>query len=210
MGHRNTFWFVLIMSMVQISLAQEVAEDSVEVQPRWYQNMDWTNLGVYAQADRQYAPTPAGQQLGIRLGTGLQIKRWNFDAFVTTYEDNYSQIIIFPNHFDMSYLYGGFALGFALLQNRWYQVNLNTAFGKGDILWEHSLTYENYFRDTFNMYHAGVEIEATPIRFIRPHVQVGYRKMSEINIPLLNHQDFTGLCLRFGLKIGVYTKRSLP
>lgn len=192
------------------SWTQEIEPIVSDTTVTWYQQVDWTNLGINGQISRQSALTPGGRQLGGWVSAGLFIKKWNGGVFISTYEDSYFQTIIFPNQFSLNYLYGGIYAGYTLLQKRWVQVNITGAVGKGDVIWERTTTFENYYRDIFNMYHLMLDIESTPIRFIRPIIQVGYRWMSPIDLPLLTSVDFTGLSVIFGVRLALYTHRPNP
>lgn len=206
---RGLLLFLIFYTATVIAAAQEAstASDSLDL-PKWHEKVDWSDIGISLQISRQLAPTPPGRQLGGWVSSGLAIKRWQGGVFISTYEEDYREIIIFPNEFEMNYLYGGYFLSYRFIQNRWFQSNLTAAYGRGDVLWERSTTFENYYRDAFSMYHLMLDLEATPIRFIRPIAQLGYRKMSPISMPLISASDFSGLSIIFGVRIGFYTKRT--
>ncbi|MFZ9046167.1 MAG: hypothetical protein ACO2ZZ_09875 [Cyclobacteriaceae bacterium] len=204
----RSIWVLVFFHIATVKLlhAQDTKEpDSVVV--KWHESVDWTNLGLNAQIGRHYSPTPGGMQEGAWLSSGLFVKRWQAGVFISTYEETYQQMLIFPNQFDLNYLYSGCYLGYTFLQNRWFQSNLTLSIGRGDVLWERALTFENYFRDTFTMIHYMLEIEGTPIRFIRPLVQFSYRKMSSIQLPEIENKQFSGLSVIAGVRFGLYTKR---
>jgi hypothetical protein len=200
---------IVIVSACNLIWAQEIdISDTDSIDERWLHHIDWTDMGINAQIGRQQSNTPAGRQMGAWVSAGLDIKKYQIGVFMATYEETYQQTIIFPNEFVMNYLYGGYYAGYTWIQNRWFQSSVTFAYGKGDLIWERSTTFENYFRDTFSMTQAFIDIETTPIRFIRPILLVGYRKMSRIDMPLLHQNDFNGLTIAFGIRFGFYTKQS--
>ena len=200
-----TFLFLTVWLYGQDST--HVAQDSIIQKAVKEPNPRLMNLGAYMQVGRLFAPSPGGLQQNIWIAGGVFIKRFQLGAFIAPYDDTYLGVIIFPAEFSLNYLYGGGYLGYTILQNKLVDFSATAAVGQGDLIWETTTSFENYFRDEFTMTHIILDIELVPVRFVRPIIQVGYRHMSEIDIPKTSASDFTGLTVAAGLRVGYYTKR---
>ena len=201
--------FLLFMVILK-SFAQDttyVRSDSLTEKTTKTSNPKWMNLGIYGQAAKLIAPTPGGLQQNFWIAGGVFFKRWQAGIFLSPYDDGYYEVIIFPNEFSLNYLYGGGYLGYTIYQNKWLDLTTSIALGRGDIIWEITSTFENYFRDEYNMTHLQLEADFARLRFLRPTLSIGYRQMSTIRMPRTNASDFSGFTATIGLRLGAYTKR---
>ena len=161
-------------------------------------------IGVYLQLGVNQAPSPLGSSPISIFGGGIRYDRFDIEYFVSMFEDDYEKRLIFPNYFIFDYASGGGCVSYALLQSRLINGSPFLAIQWGDMVWKRSDTGEDFLRDKFTSNQIGVKLEGQLSKFVKPEVQIGYQWISEIGLPDLNKNKFTGFFCGFQRKIWIF------
>lgn len=167
------------------------------------------NWGIYVQTGSILHPNPAQYESSSQFTAGIQWRRWDLSGFVSIYEGNYGESLIFPNDFSINYLYAGGNLAYRLSLKRYWELYAVMSVGHGDMIWENANTFEDLFRDKFYVSHLKLRAELTPFKFIRVFGAAGYMKMTGLEITNLNNSDFSGFTATLGIKAGFYSMKIL-
>jgi len=113
------------------------------------------------------------------------------------------QQIIFPNDYDMNYIYGGLVVGYRSKSIGSFNFFLESRFGHGEVIWEELETGRNVLSDKMYTFEPQIGVDYSPIKFAKINVFAGYRIMNGLEIVNLTNSDFNGIRYGFLLKIGI-------
>lgn len=163
--------------------------------------------GAYVQIAMEHSKVNDLTSFNPVLAAAIIVKR-NFDLgfFATWYDGNgFVRPLIFPNFFDMSYRYGGGFIGYHRLFDNRFLVGLRMRVGHGEVLWERLDSGENLTSDKMLV----LEPQATVgyvFKYVGIEGYVGYRNVSDLEIPELVNADFNGLQYGISIKLGFLNK----
>jgi hypothetical protein len=163
--------------------------------------------GAYLGMTSGASPNPGGAEDVISFLGGLQYRFFIIEFGLYSYQGNYSKRLIFPNEFQINYLYGSGAIGFRFINKRWIELSSVLTVGNGDMLWERSTNFENLFSDKFWIVKPEIRLEVTPTKFTRVFTGIGYQSMQGLELSQLQNSDFSGAFIQIGLKLGYYQKQ---
>ncbi len=163
-------------------------------------------VGGYVFLGFGEAPGPSGSSSLRLVGAGARYEKYEAGVSFSFFQDNYIQRIVFPNFFDLLYAHGGAYFAYYLVESKYLSVAPTALFQLGDLTWERVDTNQDFLREKFSLWQVGVKIESPFLRYIRPELLLGYQSMSDIALPELEKQDFTGFFIGFNVKVGYFNQ----
>ena len=163
-------------------------------------------IGVQASLGVNWSPNPQGLDLTNVYSIGFRYDRFSIGWNVFFFGGENREQLIFPNWFDLDYAHGGGYLTYVIHASENMEIALLGSFSAGDMVWELSDTNEDFFREKINFFRFGTEVEYPALKYVRPSVQLGYQTMSEIGLPGLTSDDFTGFFVGFNVKVGYFNQ----
>ena len=182
-------------------IADSIAE--VNSEQTYWQSLD---KGVYLDLSLLSTPHPESKGLAFESKVGLSLGLFNFGVFRNRNQSAYKKTLIFPNQFNLDYIYGGVFLGVKVFQSAHFEAQVQGNYGKGDMTWTQDGESDVFFRDEFELIHPSVKISYLPFKFMNVYVQGGIRIMRELELSGVQNEDFSGLCFGLGLSIGLYNE----
>ena len=176
-----------------------VTLDSIKEPPPYY-------LGTYIALEAQFNPHYLGYNSAISLGIGAKYNRWIGEFNVVNFNGRIEEFLVFPNVFELDYRYGGPTIGYEVLDSDLVSWDLAASFLFGDIIWRNRRTREDFLRDKFSVMVLSTKVDLELVRFVKPYVEVGYQKANNLDLTLINSEDFSGLVLNFGIQIGYFNQ----
>ena len=196
-------YIVLVFVLPTILHAQELdtlATDSLEkVPPPYY-------AGIYLVPGGEWSPHTGGYNASASLGVGMQYERWFLNISINEFQGEVEAFVVFPNVFSLKYRYREALLGYTFLSHEWFSGNLIAGMAAGDMVWTNKETNEDFLRDEFTMLKGGILISLDKFRYAKPYVILGYQQAHGIELPRLENDDFSGIFLAVGLRIGYFNQ----
>lgn len=198
---KKLLWIPFLIS--GFASAQELdtlASDTSEIEPPAYY------LGLYIDAGASFeASTPKNNFISV-LGLGARYEKWMIGFYRYDFQGTTRSFVVFPNTFELKYRYAGLYIGYQFYQSSLLNVYLGGSYNKGDAVWRSLADGQNFLRDEFDLVKIGLNIEMGKIRYIKPHVSMGYQKMSNLTLANLDESDFSGLFVAAGIRIGYFNQ----
>ena len=98
---------------------------------------------------------------------------------------------------------GGVIMGIRAFHSKWINGYFKTAFYWGQMTWEDPSTKEYTFSSKSECLKPEFEITITPKFWLQLSAKLGYQKIVNLNLPLVNSNDFSGLFYSYGLVINL-------
>lgn len=196
--------FFVVSSL--LSFGQDIEADTIppEDSTALEETKPFLPVEVYLEGVIVHAPTPKGHSFSSQLGVGLAYKRLSVGAFRSLFQGEYTSILIFPNEFELTYAHGGGYLGYKVLDKEPLEASIRVNFSQGDMVWERTGTNENFARDKFQLVKPEITLSLVPARLVKVYASVGYSKFTDLGLPSITSDDFSGLTLGLGLKLGYF------
>lgn len=155
--------------------------------------------GVYENSSVSPVRTPS---FGVQAA--LLIKgHWQLGLYATRYSaNNYQEQLIFPNYAQMNYKHGGMVLGYRTQLQKKYEFSLETKLGLGETKWQHVDSGNAFLADKFRAMQVQICLDYMVANFLAFSPNLGYRKVTGLDITGLESDDFNGLYYGFMIKIG--------
>ncbi|MEQ9467495.1 MAG: hypothetical protein RLN88_08790 [Ekhidna sp.] len=198
---KKLLWLVLLFS--GMAAAQEmdtVAVDTVEKEPPPYY------LGVYVTGSISLEPSSPDQNIITSFGLGVQYQKWMLSFSIHDFRGSYKTYVIFPSVFELDYRYSGPEVAFQAFESEWVGAMLSAAYLRGDMVWKNMNTEENFLRDEFDLLKGAVKVELRRFRYAKPHLAIGYQKVRNLNLDRIGTNDFSGLFVAAGIRIGYFNQ----
>lgn len=139
-------------------------------------------------------------------GLGVQYDRFMVSFSRSDLQGTIQSLVVFPNVFELKYRYGGANLGYQFYQKDWLNMIVTAGYYKGDMVWSNTEDGQDFFRDEFDLLKFGLRGEVGAIRYIKPHLSIGYQKMTNLSINRLDQTDFSGLFVAVGIRFGYFNQ----
>ncbi len=198
--------FILIMFLFAslLGLAQEAdtLHTEAELKKGFWQDVTSLYVGVGTEA----APSPDGTEPSVQYQLGMEYKKFHFGLTMIDYVGEYEQRLIFPNQFSMRYRHGGVYLGRDIWRSNLIHINGLIQLSHGDVVWQRSGTGEDVFRDKMTVWQPTLQVEINPEYIVAGYVNIGYRQVNGLELPRITSEDFSGLVVQFGLRLGLFRK----
>ncbi len=163
-------------------------------------------VGGYFLIGFNQSPGPTGSNTLANFGIGMRYDKYEGGAIFSFVQDEYEKRLVFPNFFRLAYAHGGAYFAYHLIESKYINVAPQLSFQLGDLVWERLDTKEDFAREKFSLWQIGAKIETPFLRYVRPELILGYQSMSEIIIPELESQNFTGFFVGFNVKVGYFNQ----
>lgn len=203
---KKLLWIIFLISGVASaqsldSLATDtVAMDTLEKEPPPYY------LGVFIDGGLSYEASSPKSNFFSVLGIGIQYNRWVLGMSRSDFQGTIQSFVVFPNTFELKYRYGGISIGYQFYQDDSFNLQLRAGFNKGDMVWRNSEDGQDFLRDEFNLLKIGLRGEFGRFRYIKPHASIGYQKLLDLTLSRLEQNDFSGLFVAAGIRIGYFNQ----
>lgn len=195
---------LMFLSATLTGLAQET--DTLQTEPEppkgFWQDITSLYVGLGAEA----GPTTNGIELSVQLQLGVEYKKFHLGFTTLDYIGNYEERIIFPNQFSMLYRHGGGYVGYDIWRSGFININGLLQLSHGDVVWRRESTGEISFRDKMTIWQPTLQAEINPGFLISGYVNVGYRQVNGLELPRINSDDFSGIVVQFGIRLGLFRK----
>ena len=189
-----------VYSLTQEVFATDTLQlDSIDEPPPYY-------LGVFLFNQVQASPHYAGYNLAASIGAGVQYNRWMAGFSVTEFSGINQEFLIFPRAFLLDYRYGGPSISYLLARQSWYSIYAGASYFVGDMVWEEIRPEERLQRDEISLLNLSAQMYVDKLRFLKPYVKFGYQRASELDLTLVNSDDFTGFVFVFGIQVGYFNQ----
>lgn len=187
-----------------VGLAQETdtLQTETELKEGFWQDVTSLYIGLGTEA----APTTDGIEPSIQFQLGAEYKKLHLGFTFLDYAGEYQQRLIFPNEFSMLYRHGGVYIGRDIWRTNLIHINGLIQWTHGDVVWERNSTGEDVFRDKMTIWQPTLQVEVNPEFLIGGYVNVGYRQVNGLELPRITSEDFSGLVVQFGVRIGLFRK----
>ncbi len=163
-------------------------------------------IGGYVFLGFNLSPGPANSNTLANVGIGVRYDKYEGGVTFSFLQDDYVQRLIFPNFFSLVYAHGGAYFAYYLIESKYVHAAPMVSFQLGDMVWERADTNEDFAREKFNLMQLGLKIETPYLRYVKPELIFGYQSMSEIILPELERQNFTGFFVGFNVKVGYFNQ----
>ena len=173
--------------------------DTVDVAPPYY-------LGVYFEGGVSFDPSVPDRNPLSAIGVGIQYERWLLSISRYNFLSEIISVVVFPNVFELNYRFGGANIGYQFYQQEWVNAVLSAGYYKGDMTWRNFQDGEDFLRDEFDLLKFSLKVEMEKFRYAKPHVSIGYQQMSEIDLSLVEGNNFSGLFFAVGVRIGYFNQ----
>ena len=201
---RIVFIILLICTTARL-FAQEgsldtlnTADTTVNVDQVLYQ------YGIYLEPLIEVTPGPDGPYACDQIGFGLSYRRVSGGVFLSTFKGHYEKTLVFPNKFELEYMFGGGYLGMQVLRINQFEVDLRLNYGHGDMIWERTDSRADFSRDEFDLIKPEIQISGVPFRYLKLFITSGYRKIYNLSLTGTDSGEFSGFTAGFGLKAGYF------
>lgn len=195
---------LLFLSATLIGLAQET--DTLQTEPEPPKGF-WQDItSLYVGLGTEAAPTPDGTEPSIQLQFGTEYKKFHLGLTLIDYVGEYQQRLIFPNQFSMLYRHGGVYMGRDIWRSNLIHINALIQFSHGDVVWQRVSTGEDVFRDKMTIWQPTLQAEINPGFLVSGYVNIGYRQVNGLELPQISSEDFSGLVVQFGVRLGLFRK----
>jgi len=163
-------------------------------------------IGGYVFAGLIGSPGPADISVLRTFGLGVRYDKLEAGFSFSAFNDDYVQRLIFPNFFSLIYAQGGAYFAYNLFESEYINAAPMIMLQMGDLVWERDDTKVDFASDRFRLWQFGLKVETPFLRYVRPEIVVGYQSMSEIVVPQLGSDQFTGLFVGFNVKVGYFNQ----
>lgn len=192
--------FLFVSLGVSAQKLDSLATDSLIKEPPKHLVGGFVFLGI------NQSPGPAGSTTLANAGVGVRYDKFEGGVSFSFLQDDYERRIVFPNSFSLAYAHGGVYFSYYLIESNNIHVAPIASVQFGDIVWERVDNNADFAREKFTLFQIGAKIESPYLRHIRPELILGYQSMSEIVIPELERQNFTGFFVGFNVKVGYFNQ----
>jgi hypothetical protein len=195
------------MSVVVVANGQEtdtLSTDTVEViEPVIVQKTHW---GLYLDYGLIQSPNPGGANNLEAIGGVIEYQRWAIGFYRAELVGDVFSVIIFPNVFGLEYTYGQVDVSFSPYQSKWVHGWLTASYGQGEMIWKNSASDEAFLGDTFNLQKLSAQVEFSYLGYVKPYIGFGYQNIGGLSIPSVEQNEFEGVFLMVGVKLGFVNK----
>jgi len=164
-------------------------------------------LSVFLELSSALVPDPDKHSLIYEYSGVIAFKKIDFGLYFMRYEGSYTQQVIFPNQFAALYTIFGPFIGYKVHDQNNLMVNTRIKFGVGDVLWENAENFEDIFRDKIRFYQPELLFQYKVLPFLVLQCAVGYRRITNLQLPQLNSKDYSGLLGSVGVRIGYFSDK---
>ncbi|WP_370089504.1 hypothetical protein [Ekhidna sp.] len=185
------------------SLAQEMdslAVDSLEKVPPPYYG------GVYLIGGVSFEPAAPERNFLGEVGVGIQYERWMLGFSRVDFLGTAQSLLVFPNVFELKYRYGGPYASYSFYQDEKIDLILQAGYFMGDLLWREAGEQQDFIRDEFTLMKIGLAGELSVFRYAKPRLSIGYQQMKDLDLNGVSNDDFTGLYISFGIRLGYFNQ----
>ncbi|XOV94166.1 MAG: hypothetical protein ACFHWX_05550 [Bacteroidota bacterium] len=159
---------------------------------------------IYIEYNPEYGPQPGQYGFHQQIGAGLTYRKINLGVFTSYLRDGITRMLIFPNEFDLIYLYGGGYLGTVLYLNQKFDIVIRYSFSKGGMVWENSETKLDLVRENFFLSKPEVVVQYKPVNFFSVFSTAGYKIGHGLDIPGVDKNGLNGFAISFGVRLGYF------
>ncbi|MDW3193234.1 MAG: hypothetical protein R8G66_12750 [Cytophagales bacterium] len=198
----SILWILLLASFISLAQETDTLQTETEVKEGFWYDITSLYVGVGVEA----APTTDGTEPSVQLQLGAEYKKFHVGFTMLDYVGEYQQRLIFPNQFDMLYRHGGVYIGRDIWRTNLIHINALLQWSHGDVVWQRNSTGEDVFRDKMTIWQPTLQLELNPELLIAGYVNVGYRQVNGLELPRITSDDFSGLVIQFGVRLGLFRK----
>ncbi len=195
------FLLLSILLLASLDVRSQSESDTI---PEVKQSAEvWENLhkGLYLDLATEFVPGPSEQNLSNSVELGITVSVFDIAFFFNNVNSNYNAELIFPNTFDLDYIYGGVHLGTKLMATKRIMIKPSINLGRGDMTWSRQDEDKVFSRDVFKIVHPQIRLGYSPIRFITIYGKSGYRFLNGLNLNGVSSEDFEGFTFGIGLSL---------
>lgn len=193
----------LLVFISSFTFAQEVdslAIDSLEKPPPAYYG------GVYLVGGISFEPSAPENNFFGNIGAGIQYERWMIGFSRVDFLGTSQSLLVFPNVFELKYRYGGPHISFTFSQQEKVNILLQAGYYRGDLLWREVSEQQDFIRDEFSLTKIGLVGELSVFRYAKPRISIGYQQMKDLDLNGVKNDDFSGLYISVGLRLGYFNQ----
>ncbi|MEP5612682.1 MAG: hypothetical protein ABJP45_10560 [Cyclobacteriaceae bacterium] len=163
-------------------------------------------IGGYVFAGVTGSPGPVDRSTLPTVGLGVRYDKFEAGASFSAFTNDYVKRLVFPNFFSLIYAQGGAYFAYNFFESDILHVAPMVMLQVGDIVWERDDTKVDFASDRFKLWQIGLKVETPYLRYVRPEIVLGYQHMSEIVVPQLGRENFTGFFMGFNVKVGYFNQ----
>lgn len=178
-----------------------IALDTMDMKKRIEFPWAITIEGQFESMDTQFE-----DNINIYYGIGLEYKRFLGGFYYRELISNDEEMVIFPSSFSLHSSSGGVYLGYRMIDRKLIGVSGRMLIGSGDILWSRIENQEDFARDKFTELKPEILLEFEPTIFTQLYLSIGYKFVSDFDIPSFDNNETSGLMFNAGLKLGFFYK----
>ncbi len=159
----------------------------------------------YVEGILELSNSPDGYLESYSVGGGIIFdKHWIAGAQFTSFAADLQQLVIFPNIFTLSYMHGGFHVGYRTHYRKLIDLVFLQKISSGEMSWQNPETDENVLASRFTIIHPAIGVDVNLTRFVKVHGNIGYRFVTGLDLAQAPASDFQGVVFQLSLKAGVF------
>ena len=194
------FFQHLIIAQQSDSLTKSKTQDLIHFLENKY--IGWTTFAGF-----DMSPAIGNLQKQMRIDIALTHHRLSLGMTYNSILDELKRYVIFPNMYRLRTQQGGIIMGIRAFHSKWINGYIKTAFHWGQMTWEDASTKEYTFSSKSECFKPEFEITLAPKFWLQLSAKLGYQKIINLNLPLVNSNDFSGLFYSLGLEINLINEK---
>lgn len=158
---------------------------------------------LYGSIELSNNPDSFLESLSIEAGI-IYRNRLIIGAFASSLQSDIPRKLIFPNDFNLSYSHGGFVIGYRTDRKDMFDFKITNRVGFGEMAWQRVGSEEYLTSDRFVTINPSLGVDVNLGRHFRLGGELGYRKMTDLELAGVSEADFDGITIRIGLSVGLF------
>jgi len=175
--------------------------DSVEL----VENTEARNIGFWLAGymEPAYDRNAKGSNLGWGASSVYK-EQFHLGAYGVFFAGDYQRRLIFPNEFRLMYYHFGLWTGYKTRFDQPFQLTADVRIGEGKVFWERMDNFDNMFEDYALFVQPSVGVDVKVLRYTALHADIGYRRVSGLDLPEVSNDSFSGVSFNLMIKLGLF------
>ncbi|MEP0368274.1 MAG: hypothetical protein ABJN36_15475 [Cyclobacteriaceae bacterium] len=148
-----------------------------------------------------------GYSLSQQISAGVFYQGFTTGVFYSQGGGKVESHPFFPNDYDLPYKQMGGFIGHSLIRHQKIQIYARINLSHADMNWKNKETGSAVFEDRFYFIKPEVQFCYLPTPFVQFFTSLGYRKAHQLKLTEVKSNQYTGLTLNFGMRLGLFYKQ---
>lgn len=201
--------FLLIGSVTAFARQEAVSDTSTATNTvdtlKVVEDTEAKNLGFWLAGYME--PSYEQNANGGNLGWGASAvykEQFHLGLYGVFFAGNYQKRLIFPNEFRLMYYHFGLWMGYKTRFDKPFQFTADVRIGEGKVFWERIDNFYNMFEDQALFVQPSLGVDVKVLRYAALHADLGYRKVTALDLPEVSSESFSGVSFNLMIKLGLF------